>query len=118
MNHRVQNKIVNYIWSIADDVLRDVFVRGKYRDIILPFTVLKRFDCVLSDTKEQVVEEHQKYKHQFQYLDNILSQASKHSFYNYSKFDFKKLLEDPENIKENIIQENTTGSGFTNSQNI
>lgn len=93
---------VNFIWDLAD-LLRGSYKRNEYQKVILPFTVLKRFDCVLSDTKEQVVAEHQKYKHQFQYLDNILSQASKHSFYNYSKFDFKKLLEDPENIKENLI---------------
>ncbi len=59
MNHRVQNKIVSYIWSIADDVLRDVFVRGKYRDIILPFTVLRRIDVLLEDTKEQVLKANQ-----------------------------------------------------------
>jgi type I restriction-modification system DNA methylase subunit len=41
MNNKVHNQIVSFIWGIADDVLRDVFVRGKYRDIILPFTVLK-----------------------------------------------------------------------------
>ncbi len=43
--------ITNYIWGIADDVLRDLFVRGKYRDVILPMTVLRRLDAVLEDTK-------------------------------------------------------------------
>ena len=42
------NKLVNFIWSIADDCLRDVYVRGKYRDIILPMTVIRRFDAILS----------------------------------------------------------------------
>ena len=42
MNNKVHNQIVSFIWGIADDVLRDVFVRGKYRDIILPFTVLRQ----------------------------------------------------------------------------
>lgn len=93
---------VSFIWDLAD-LLRGSYKRNEYQKVILPFTVLKRFDCVLSDSKEQVVAEYQKYKHQFQNLDNILSQKSKHSFYNYSKFDFKKLLEDPENIKENLI---------------
>ncbi|MFM7574493.1 MAG: type I restriction-modification system subunit M N-terminal domain-containing protein, partial [Snowella sp.] len=55
MNPKVHNQIVSYIWSIADDVLRDVFVRGKYRDIILPFTVLRRLDVLLVPTKEAVL---------------------------------------------------------------
>ena len=56
MNPKVHNQIVSYIWSIADDVLRDVFVRGKYRDIIIPFTVLRRLDFFLVPTKEAVLE--------------------------------------------------------------
>jgi len=51
MNPKVHNQIVSFIWSVADDVLRDVFVRGKYRDIILPFTVLRRLDVLLVPTK-------------------------------------------------------------------
>ena len=47
MKNKAHNKIVSFIWGIADDVLRDVFVRGKYRDIILPFTVLRRLDAFL-----------------------------------------------------------------------
>ena len=56
MNQKVHNQIVSFIWSIADDVLRDVFVRGKYRDIILPFTVLRRLDALLVPTKDKVLE--------------------------------------------------------------
>ena len=56
MNQKVHNQIVSFIWGIADDVLRDVFVRGKYRDIILPFTVLRRLDALLVPTKEKVLE--------------------------------------------------------------
>ena len=48
--------IANFIWGIADDVLRDVFVRGKYRDVILPMTVLRRLDAVLEPTKQTVLE--------------------------------------------------------------
>jgi len=53
MNHSVHNQIVSFIWGIADDVLRDIFVRGKYRDIILPFTVLRRIDVLLEPSKEK-----------------------------------------------------------------
>jgi type I restriction enzyme M protein len=56
MNQKVHNQIVSFIWGIADDVLRDVFVRGKYRDIILPFTVLRRLDALLVPTKDKVLE--------------------------------------------------------------
>ena len=55
MDHAQHNQIVNFIWGIADDVLRDVYVRGKYRDVILPLTVLRRIDCVLEPTKEKVL---------------------------------------------------------------
>lgn len=49
-------KIASFIWGIADDVLRDLYVRGKYRDVILPMTVLRRFDAVLEPTKQAVLE--------------------------------------------------------------
>ncbi|MFI3219061.1 MAG: type I restriction-modification system subunit M N-terminal domain-containing protein [Methylococcales bacterium] len=53
----LRNKIVSFIWSIADDCLRDVFVRGKYRDVILPMFVLRRLDALLEPTKDAVAEE-------------------------------------------------------------
>lgn len=56
MDAHMLNTIVNFIWGIADDCLRDVYVRGKYRDVILPMTVIRRFDAVLEDTKQQVLD--------------------------------------------------------------
>lgn len=56
MDNQIHNQIVNFIWSIADDCLRDVYVRGKYRDVILPMTVIRRLDAVLEDTKQQVMD--------------------------------------------------------------
>ena len=53
----VHNKLISFIWSIADDYLRDVYVRGKYRDVILPMVVLRRLDSLLEPTKDQVLEE-------------------------------------------------------------
>jgi type I restriction enzyme M protein len=50
------NWIANVIWGIADDVLRDLYVRGKYRDVILPMTVLRRLDAVLEPTKQAVLD--------------------------------------------------------------
>lgn len=56
MDNITYNQIVSFIWSIADDCLRDVYVRGKYRDVILPMTVIRRLDSVLEDTKENVLQ--------------------------------------------------------------
>jgi type I restriction enzyme M protein len=57
MNTAAHNKLVSFIWSIADDCLRDIYVRGKYRDVILPMVVLRRLDALLETTKEAVMEE-------------------------------------------------------------
>ena len=54
MDQAIHKKLVSFIWNIADDVLRDVFVRGKYRDVILPMCVLRRLDAVLERTKQAV----------------------------------------------------------------
>lgn len=56
MDNQLQNSIVSFIWGIADDCLRDVYVRGKYRDVILPMTVIRRLDAMLEDTKPAVLE--------------------------------------------------------------
>ncbi len=55
MDQATHNKIVSFIWGIADDVLRDLFVRGKYRDVILPMCVIRRLDAVLEPTKKVVL---------------------------------------------------------------
>jgi len=57
MDQAAHNKIVSFIWGIADDVLRDLFVRGKYRDVILPMCVLRRLDAVLEPTKQAVLDQ-------------------------------------------------------------
>lgn len=56
MDNQTHNSIVSFIWGIADDCLRDVYVRGKYRDVILPMTVIRRLDTLLEDTKSAVLE--------------------------------------------------------------
>ncbi len=56
MDNQVHNQIVNFIWGIADDCLRDIYVRGKYRDVILPMTVIRRLDAMLEDTKQAVLD--------------------------------------------------------------
>ena len=56
MDNQVHNQIVSFIWGIADDCLRDIYVRGKYRDVILPMTVIRRLDAMLEETKPAVLE--------------------------------------------------------------
>ena len=92
---------VSFIWSVAD-LIRDSFKRSKYQDVILPFTVLKRIDSVLQPTKAEVFKTYQKYKDKLDNLDELLRDASGYAFYNTSKYDFEKLLEDSENIAANI----------------
>ena len=85
--------IANYIWGIADDVLRDVYVRGKYRDVILPMTVLRRLDAVLEDTKQAVLDMKATLDQAgVVEQDQALRQAAGHAFYNTSKFTMRDLL--------------------------
>lgn len=84
--------IANYIWGIADDVLRDLYVRGKYRDVILPMTVLRRFDAVLEPTKEAVlVLKQQLDGAELVNQEEALRMASGQAFYNTSKFTLRDL---------------------------
>lgn len=91
----------NLIWSVADK-LTGVYKPHEYGDVILPLTVLKRFDSVLSDTKSRVLEASKKFPETFAQRDFILKETSGQNFYNTSKYDFKKLLDDPANIEENF----------------
>ena len=79
--------VSSFIWGIADDVLRDVYVRGKYRDVILPMTVIRRLDAVLEPTKESVLHMKEKLdKAGITNQDSALRQASGEAFYNTSPF--------------------------------
>jgi len=79
--------IANFIWGIADDVLRDLYVRGKYRDVILPMTVIRRLDAVLEPTKQAVLEMKATLdKAGIVHQDAALRQAAGQAFYNTSKF--------------------------------
>lgn len=84
--------IADFIWNIADDRLRDVYVRGKYRDVILPFIVLRRLDAVLEPTKEAVLKQKKRLDlAKVANQDGALRQASKEAFYNTSQFTLSKL---------------------------
>ena len=91
----------NFIWSVAD-LIRDDFKRGKYQDVILPLTVLRRIDCVLEPTKDKVLNAYNKYKGELKDPDKVLRKASGYAFYNTSKYNFERLLSDPNNIAKNL----------------
>ncbi len=93
---------VGFIWSVADEILRDDFKRSKYPDVILPFTVLRRIDCVLEPSKDKVLERYESLKGRLDNLHGPLTKASGHFFYNISPFTFSKLLEDPQNVGKNL----------------
>lgn len=108
MDAALQNRIVSFIWSIADDCLRDVYVRGKYRDVILPMFVLRRLDCLLEETKEDVLEEvrFQREEAKFTTLDSdALKVASGYVFYNISNWTLTKLVTTATNNRQ-ILEEN------------
>jgi type I restriction enzyme M protein len=106
VNQAVHNKLVSFIWSIADDCLRDVYVRGKYRDVILPMVVLRRLDALLEPTKDAVMEEvaFQQNEMQFTELDeSALKAASGYVFYNTSKWTLKKLYQTATNNQQILL---------------
>ena len=106
MNHTVHNKLVSFIWSIADDCLRDVYVRGKYRDVILPMVVLRRLDALLEHTKEKVLEEvvFQRETMKFTEWENRgLTEASGYVFYNTSQWTLQKLYATATNSQQILL---------------
>ena len=108
MNTAVHNKLVSFIWSIADDCLRDVYVRGKYRDVILPMVVLRRLDALLEPTKEAVMEElaFQRDEAGLTEWDEAgLRQASGYVFYNTSPWTLQRLYGTATNSQQ-ILQAN------------
>ncbi|MDO9303991.1 MAG: class I SAM-dependent DNA methyltransferase [Sulfuricurvum sp.] len=119
MNQAVHNKLVSFIWTIADDCLRDVYVRGKYRDVILPMVVLRRLDALLELTKEAVLEElrFQTEEAGFTDLDNMgLQDASGYVFYNTSRWTLQKLYDTATNSSQ-MLEANFTEylNGFSSN---
>ena len=108
MHTATHNKLVSFIWSIADDCLRDVYVRGKYRDVILPMVVLRRLDVLLEPRKEQVMEELRIQKEEMGFTEwdpAGLRDASGYVFYNTSKWTLRRLKETATNSQQ-LLQDN------------
>lgn len=106
MNHAVHNKLVSFIWSIADDCLRDIYVRGKYRDVILPMVVLRRLDALLEPSKAKVMEElaFQQGEMELTELDeSALQAASGYVFYNINKWTLSQLHKTATNNQQILL---------------
>src|SRR5882762_7614427 len=107
---QTHQQLATFIWSICN-LLRGPYKRNEYRKVILPLTVLRRFDCILAPTKADVLKEHAKLKGKTEnVIRHKLSQITKHSFYNLSKLDLPRLLDDPNQLAPNL---NSYINGFS-----
>ena len=95
------NEKANLIWAIADK-LTGVYKPHEYGKVILPLTVIRRFDCILADTKEAVLKKHNSMPADFPMREQFLKKESGYEFYNTSKYTFETLLDDASNIEENF----------------
>ena len=95
--------IESFIWGICDDILRDHFKRHEYGDIILPFLVLRRLDCVLEERKDEIVKQYNEFKEHDDPAD-IVHTKLKINFSNYSKYDLKRLTNEPSKLSENLFE--------------
>ena len=102
MNTQTHAELANFIWSICN-LLRGPYKRSEYRKVILPLTVLRRFDCVLAGTKEEVLAADAGYGGSSETMrESLLEKASGRTFYNTSRLDFERLLDDPNLIAQNL----------------
>ncbi len=102
MTTQTHQKLVNFIWSICN-LLRGPYKRNEYRKVILPMTVLRRFDCLLAPTKDAVLARHKEASHRSDaVIHSLLTKVSGHGFYNTFKLDMKGLLGDPNHLAQNL----------------
>ena len=105
LNTQSLQPLINFIYSVADQVLINTYEPSKYKDVLLPMTVIRRLDAVLEPTKDKVLETHQKYKDKLNDLTALLTSkqnGSGQAFYNTSPYTLKKLLDDPKNLRSNF----------------
>lgn len=94
-------ELSSFIWSVCDDVLRGLFKQHEYGDIILPFVVLRRLDCVLEPHKDSIYNLYEEYKNKVDPTP-IIKNAINKDFYNFSRYDLSRLKSDPQNIYANF----------------
>lgn len=101
MNSSKHTELANHAWSVAD-LLRGDYKQSDYGKVILPFTVLRRLECVLESTRDKVVETVARFVSQDIDTDRFLRKASGHAFYNKSELTLKKIAADPQNAAKNL----------------
>lgn len=111
-----QQEISSFIWNVCDDVLRGLFKQHEYGDIILPFVVLRRLDCVLEEKKNDIIKIHEEYKDKFEDTSKIIHSKLGIKFSNYSRYDLRRLKDEPSKLSENIYD--YLSSFSTNVQDI
>jgi type I restriction enzyme M protein len=95
-------ELSSFIWNVCDDVLRGLFKQHEYGDVILPFVVLRRLDCVLEPNKDEIYNLYEEYKSKVDDPSPIIKNTVKKEFYNHSKYDLVRLKSDPKNIYMNF----------------
>ena len=104
MTAETHSQLASFIWSICN-LLRGPYKRNEYRKVILPLTVLRRFDCLLAPTKAAVLEEYSSIKKKPEtVVRSFLQKITRRPFYNLGKFDFQKLLDDPNQLAPNLVR--------------
>src|SRR5579871_2612022 len=101
---RTHEEAANFIWNIAE-LLRGPYRPPQYERVMLPMTVLRRFDCVLANTKDEVVAEYARLQaagRDEATIDRLLTRKTGYRFHNHSKFDFQRLLGDPNNLAQHL----------------
>ncbi|MCA0235378.1 MAG: type I restriction-modification system subunit M [Bacteroidetes bacterium] len=106
LNTQNLQPIINFIWTVADDILINKYLENQYQDVILPMTVLRRLDLALEPTKDKVLKTYNDFKSKLDNLSGLLTSeqhGSRLAFYNTSPYTMKKLLADPKNIDANFL---------------
>jgi type I restriction enzyme M protein len=110
------NEISSFIWNVCDDVLRGLFKQHEYGDVILPFVVLRRLDCVLEGKKDDILKVHREYQDKFDDTSKIIHSKLNIKFSNYSEYDLRRLKDEPNKLSENFYD--YLSSFSTNVQDI
>ena len=110
------NEISSFIWNVCDDLLRGLFKQHEYGDVILPFLVLRRLDCVLDGKKDEILKIHEEYKDKFDDTSKIIHTKLNLKFSNYSRYDLRRLKDEPNKLSDNFYD--YLSSFSTNVQDI
>ncbi len=110
------NEISSFIWNVCDDILRGLFKQHEYGDVILPFVVLRRLDCVLEGKKDDIIKIHREYRDKFDDTSKIIHSKLNLKYSNYSEYDLRRLKDEPNKLSDNFYD--YLSSFSTNVQDI